>query len=366
MFCLLSATWYPFDFSTPISALRAVFIWLTLLIAIVFAILIIAKNKSRSKVLTVLKNFAVFYAFIVSLIFLTANFISNVSEGTFIPLLFFPLLFLIVSLFLLSLCFLRNANKTKKVICYVCAFISFVATLVCMAIHFGSGDGAGMNGLSNADVNSIALYLSATLFTVFVTMLAFITDKSKNAFDTRAVTYAGVSIAVSFALSYLRIVKMPQGGSITVASLLPIMLYSYMFGAKKGLLIGAVYGLLQAIQDPYIIHPAQFILDYPLAFSCIGLSGIFNNSKRLEKFPVVKFLAGGIIAGAGRFVMHLMSGIFAFGASAGEQNVIIYSLIYQVAYVLPDLAIVLTIGAVAFSSKSLVKLMDEIKLAEAK
>ena len=51
---------------------------------------------------------------------------------------------------------------------------------------------------------------------------------------------------MSFALSYLRIVKMPQGGSITIASLLPLMLYSFMFGTKKGVFAGLIYGVLQA------------------------------------------------------------------------------------------------------------------------
>ena len=66
---------------------------------------------------------------------------------------------------------------------------------------------------------------------------------------------------MSFALSYVRIFRLPMGGSITFASMLPFMLYSYMYGTKKGVLAGLVYGVLQAVQDPWIIHPAQFALD---------------------------------------------------------------------------------------------------------
>ncbi|MBR2384770.1 MAG: energy-coupled thiamine transporter ThiT, partial [Clostridia bacterium] len=68
-------------------------------------------------------------------------------------------------------------------------------------------------------------------------------------------------VALSFALSYIKLFEMPQGGSVTLFSMLPIMLFSYIYGMKKGLLVGVIYGLLQAVQDPYIIHPAQFLLD---------------------------------------------------------------------------------------------------------
>lgn len=58
--------------------------------------------------------------------------------------------------------------------------------------------------------------------------------------------------------------------------MLPLMLFSYMFGIRKGIIVGAIYGVLQAIQDPWIIHPAQFFLDYPIAFAMTGLAGIFK------------------------------------------------------------------------------------------
>ena len=157
--------------------------------------------------------------------------------------------------------------------------------------------------------------------------------------------------------------KMPQGGSITVASLLPLMIYSYMFGMKKGVFAGCVYGLLQAVQDPYIIHPAQFVLDYPAAFACIGLAGMFANSAKLEKLPQIKFALGAVVAGLSRLVMHFLSGVFAFGefAPAG-QNVAVYSILYQMGYVLPDIAIVIVIGVLVFTSKAFVKMVDGYRL----
>ena len=162
---------------------------------------------------------------------------------------------------------------------------------------------------------------------------------------------------MSFALSYLRIVKMPQGGSITVASLLPLMIYSCMFGARKGMFAGMIYGLLQALQDFYLIHPAQFLLDYPVAFACIGVAGIFTRVASLDKLPQLQFALGAIVAGLARFLMHFLSGVFAFGSFAGDQNPYLYSLAYQAGYVLPDVAIVIVVGIFVFSSASFVRLV---------
>ena len=162
---------------------------------------------------------------------------------------------------------------------------------------------------------------------------------------------------MSFALSYLRIVKMPQGGSITIASLLPLMIYSYMFGTRKGVFAGLIYGILQAFQDTYILHPAQFLLDYPVAFSAIGLAGMFARNEKL-RFPQLRFALGAILAGLGRFVAHWLSGIFAFGLFATFQPVWLYSLSYQAVYVLPDLAIAIVVGVLVFSSKSFLHEME--------
>lgn len=167
-------------------------------------------------------------------------------------------------------------------------------------------------------MNTLALWLLAAVLLAAVVALAFLFGrKDKKGFDSRSIAFAAVCIAMSFALSYLRIVKLPQGGSITLASLLPLMLYSYMFGTKKGVFAGMIYGVLQAFQDTYILHPAQFLLDYPLAFSAIGLAGMFARTDSL-RYPQVKFALGAVVAGVGRLAMHFVSGIFAFGEFAPE------------------------------------------------
>ena len=139
--------------------------------------------------------------------------------------------------------------------------------------------------------------------------------------------------------------------------LLPIMLYAYIFGAKKGVFVGFAYGVLQAVQDPWIIHPAQFLLDYPVAFSAAGLAGLLHNNKTLA--PQGKFALGGIFAGAMRFFCHTLSGALAFEAYAEGQNVWLYSLAYN-SYVFIDIALVIAAGVFILSSRSFVKTIERI------
>ena len=76
------------------------------------------------------------------------------------------------------------------------------------------------------------------------------------------------------------------------------------------------------------------------------------------RFPQVKFLLGAIVAAAGRFLSHFLSGIFAFGTFATIEPVWLYSLIYQAGYVLPDIAIAIVLGVIVFSSKSFLSVVN--------
>lgn len=161
---------------------------------------------------------------------------------------------------------------------------------------------------------------------------------------------------------------MPMGGSITFASTLPIMLFSYMYGSRKGVLAGLIYGALQAVQDPWILHPAQFLLDYGVAFAGIGVAGCLKDFGLFKNNPRAQFSLGAVIAGVLRFISHFFSGAFAFGsfgAGYAEEfgipalnNPYVYSLVYQAMYVIPDLLIVIIIGLILFSSKNFVRQVE--------
>ena len=162
------------------------------------------------------------------------------------------------------------AVKKFGIILGIVCGIALIVSLVLIAVYYSRNiaDNSYWSG-DYGELNSTALYVSAIALVVISLAAAFISGrKDKSGFDSRCIAFAGISIALSFTLSYIKLWRMPQGGSVTLVSVLPIMLFSYVYGAKKGVLIGLIYGVLQSVQDPYIVHPAQFLLDYPIAYAC--------------------------------------------------------------------------------------------------
>lgn len=361
---LLSAEWFLFRFDSPMNACRTIAIWLSAVLVIVFAlIMLLTSGGTRKKCAKISLIVTIVYVAALSVLFLSLSF----AEDGIKPILFYPLLALILVLGASGVCLYFRRDKAVFLAAGIATGAALIATLVCMMVHFSTGDPVTDNGIEDAGtVNTLALWLLAAMLLAAVVALAFLFGrKDKKGFDSRSIAFAAVCIAMSFALSYLRIVKLPQGGSITLASLLPLMLYSYMFGTKKGVFAGMIYGVLQAFQDTYILHPAQFLLDYPLAFSAIGLAGMFARTDSL-RYPQVKFALGAVVAGVGRLAMHFVSGIFAFGEFAPEgQPVALYSFIYQASYVLPDIAIVIVVGALLLSSRTFRHEIERYTLAPA-
>lgn len=146
----------------------------------------------------------------------------------------------------------------------------------------------------------------------------------------------GLTLALGTVLHMIPLYQLPQGGRITPGSLVPIFVLSIRRGPKIGMLTGAVFGLLVYIIEPFFVHPIQFILDYPLAFSLLGLSGLIGN------MPVL-----GIIVGMfGRLLSHVISGVVYFSSYAPQgMNPWIYSITYNASVIIPDaiLALVITI-----------------------
>ena len=153
--------------------------------------------------------------------------------------------------------------------------------------------------------------------------------------DTRALTYGALCMAMSFVLSYIKLWSMPLGGSVTLASMLPLLWYSNRFGVKNGLIAGAAYGLLQLIQKPEIYHWVQVLLDYPLAFAMLGLAGCVKNLQ-----------LGSLLGVAGRWVCHILSGaiFFAEWVPEGWSNAWIYSAAYNGGYLLVELILCIVLS----------------------
>ena len=170
-----------------------------------------------------------------------------------------------------------------------------------------------------------------------------------------AIAAGGVSIAMSTVLSLLKLLEMPQGGSITPASMLPIILYSLCFGPVWGVGVGIAYGLIQFALEPYFLTPVQMFLDYIAAFALLGLAGWFAQGKsaRMEQPRILKRLAAlpfwrvalaSVVGIAGRLAAAFTAGVVFYAEYAPEgQAPALYSLIYNGSYLLPVMAITIAI-----------------------
>ena len=154
----------------------------------------------------------------------------------------------------------------------------------------------------------------------------------KTVWNTKMMAMGAVCIALSSVLSMIKIWKMPQGGSITAASMLPLMLFSYVYGMGPGCLVGALYGVLQFIIEPYFLSLPQMLLDYPIAFGMMGLAGLFSKMDNEN----LGLTAGVVLASVGRFVAAVLSGVIFFAEYAGDQNPRVYSIVYNGSYMLPE------------------------------
>lgn len=184
-----------------------------------------------------------------------------------------------------------------------------------------------------AELSPNTISILALLITIGAGGALFIHKSKQMNFTTKMLVYASICIALSFVLSYIRLARMPQGGSITPASMLPVMAFAYIFGPIPGVIAGVAYGFLQFIQDSYLVHWIQLLVDYPIAFGFLGLAGLFRKNFRL----------GILIAVLGRFLMHFLTGIVFFAEYAGDQHVVLYSLGYNGSYLAVELAICLVI-----------------------
>ncbi len=161
--------------------------------------------------------------------------------------------------------------------------------------------------------------------------------------DAKQIAFAGVCVATSFTLAVIKFSPVQYGGSITLASFVPIMLYAYAYGVADGLLVGLVHGLLNFIEDPYILTPATFIFDYLLAFMSVGVMGFFGKMRRKER-GVLPLVLGTACVFTLRFASHLVSGMIFFTQDSvwvtlpawAMKNAFVYSFIYQCIYVPAD------------------------------
>lgn len=187
-----------------------------------------------------------------------------------------------------------------------------------------------------------------TIFTLLVlTAIVIGMSVSRKTWNAKSLAFAALSIALSFILSYIKIFRMPNSGSVTLASMLPLMLFAASYGVGPGLLAGAAYGLLQYLQGGYFVHPIQFLLDYPIAFALIGLAGLYKYMPKA--WSQWSIYAAMVLGALGRCLSATLAGIFYWETAPWA------SLVYNGAYLVPDTLICIALAI--FVGKRVIKMM---------
>ena len=340
------------------------YVVLYLAIAIIgagFVVGLVLKKTAPAKLKDFVKVFAGIVIGLAVAVLVTMTYVK-MQDTDVEPYLFYPVLATLVtalgSVIGLIVASAFGKKPFRIALCVAGALMAgcFVALMVCMSKQFD------IVGSDYEHASTVGMIVSAVVIMALLVAM-YILGGKKDVNNTRALVYGAVAVALSFALSYARLFKLPQGGSVTFASLLPLMIYCMMFGTRRGLLVCLVYGTLQALQDPYIIHPMQFLLDYPLAFGLIGVSGIFVE-KNLFKNKIVGFVLGAVLAVGLRYACHVCSGVFAFAdyfywdseLMSKYDSAAVYSLAYN-SFALVDMAIAIVAGSLMLLSKSFVNQM---------
>ena len=177
-------------------------------------------------------------------------------------------------------------------------------------------------------------WYTAVILVALAAMGVVLCRGRKQAWTSRRIAYAAMCIAIAFVLSCIKLFRMPQGGTVTPAAMLPLILFAMAFGPAQGMVVGCAYGFLQLIEDPYIIHPVQLLVDYPMAYGVMAVACIaLLIPERAER---LRLPAAVLLAYAARLVMATVSGVVFFAEYAGEQNVLIYSVVYNASYLVPE------------------------------
>ncbi|MBQ7655388.1 MAG: energy-coupled thiamine transporter ThiT [Clostridia bacterium] len=156
-------------------------------------------------------------------------------------------------------------------------------------------------------------------------IILLVIGKSSKKWTAKTVAFGALAIALSFVLSCIRLYRMPQGGSVTPGSMLPIMLFSAAFGVGPGLLAGLAYGVLQYLQGGWFANVWQFALDYLLAFAALGLAGLAKHLP--EKWGLYCAM---VIAALARALSATLAGIMFWDTAPWA------SLVYNGTYLIPD------------------------------
>lgn len=158
--------------------------------------------------------------------------------------------------------------------------------------------------------------------------------------NTKMLVEGGIMIAFAYVLSMVKVYEMPNGGSVTAASMLPILIYAIRWGKGPGLFVAMTYGLIQFLLGPkWSLHPVSILCDYILGFGVLGLAGMFGRGYVLS-------LSASVLTMLARLGFSVISGMVAF------QVDFIGSIIYNATYMVPEMILTVIVYSLVFKPLS--------------
>lgn len=191
-------------------------------------------------------------------------------------------------------------------------------------------------------VAGIILFLAASYFAG--------KHSSKKRMSTKQLVFCAAAMALAFITSYIKIWNMPWGGSVTLCSMLFIVLAANWYGPGTGIFVGLAYGILQFIQEPYVLSFFQVCCDYILAFAALGIAGFFAKSRHgLLKGYIAAVLARGAFHALGGYLywMDYMPENFPQALKS------VYPIAYNYSYLLAEAVITIVLISIPAVSKGL-------------
>ena len=195
-------------------------------------------------------------------------------------------------------------------------------------------------------VAGIILFLAASYFAG--------KHSAKKRMSTKQLVFCAAAMALAFITSYIKIWNMPWGGSVTLCSMLFIVLVANWYGAGTGIFVGLAYGILQFIQEPYVLSFFQVCCDYILAFAALGVAGFFAKKKH-------GLLKGYIAAVLARGAFHALGGYLYWMDYMPENFPQSLKSIYPIAYNYSYLLVEAVITIVIISIPAVAKRLNRVK-----
>lgn len=176
-------------------------------------------------------------------------------------------------------------------------------------------------------------------------------EKRPGTSRVRILVECAMLLALGTVLSFVKLIDLPYGGSVTAASAMPLVILAYRHGWKWGLGSGLAWAVIQQLTGLSTLSYfttwqsilAVVLLDYIIAFALVGLAGIFRS---WVKNGAVSMMAGGLLFSVLRYLCHVIAGCTVWvGLSIPDEAALLYSLSYNATYMVPETVILLlTLG----------------------